>query len=394
MGGNGGINVDVEDGQEVRHDIRIGEAGRDSYNNADPDQQLGREIRERARSEDEENPVPDRLVAPTAPIKQAGDPQPQPSAPPKAQWCTIEGQFVIDGDPPHVPMLKTARGEFPDDSLLVNAENKGIANVCIYLERAPSSVYPQVHVSANDKVAFDAQDDRFVPHILVAHTGQSVLLKNSNPYVINVHTQLRLNPAANIVISPNRDNGGLVTLSRSELKHPPSRVLSDLNPWMSAYWIVSDHPYVAVTDADGRFRIENLPAGEHTFRVWHERTGFLNPIPYQRDLKVNVEADKAVALPVFKLPPGEFIGAALADALETECSLEFEDTPLKDITEYVSKVHQVPTKLDASVDGTSPVTLKHKGTLKEMLEKVVEPLGLEYTADAKEIVIRQKKAEK
>jgi hypothetical protein len=68
------------------------------------------------------------------------------------------------------------------------------------------------------------------------------------------------------------------------------------------YWIVSDHPYVAVTDPDGKFRIENLPAGEHTFRVWHERAGFMSPVPYQRDLKVNVEADKVLALPAFKLP--------------------------------------------------------------------------------------------
>jgi hypothetical protein len=220
------------------------------------------------------------------------------------------------------------------------------------------------------------------------------MLKNSDASALNVHPMLRANPMFNQVLRPNESSGVALHLMRSELEHPPLRVSSDLQPWMRAYWIVSNHPYVAVTDADGRFRIENLPAGEHTFRVWHERTGFLNPIPYQRDLKVNVEADNTVALPAFRLSLGEFIAATPADALKTECSFECEQTPLKDITEYVSKVHQVPIKLDTDVDGTSPVTLQHKGTLKEMLEKVVELLGLEYAADAKEIVIRKKKTEK
>jgi hypothetical protein len=75
-------------------------------------------------------------------------------------------------------------------------------------------------------------------------------------------------------------------------------------------------------------------------------------------------------------------------------SVEFEMTPLKDIAEFVSKLHEVPLKLDAGVDGTSSVTIKHNGTLKEMLDKVLPSLGLEYVADEKDIVIRRKKTEK
>lgn len=88
------------------------------------------------------------------------------------------------------------------------------------------------------------------------------------------------------------------------------------------------------------------------------------------------------------------LAATPAEALKTDCQYLFAKTPLKDVAEYVSKVHQVPVKLDAGVDGTSSVTIKHTGTLKEMLEKVLPSLGLEYAADAKEIVIRKKKTEK
>ena len=54
---------------------------------------------------------------------------------------------------------------------------------------------------------------------------------------------------------------------------------------MTAYLMVCDHPYFAVTDANGRFEIPNVPAGvELEFRVWHERAGYL------KDVTVNGEA--------------------------------------------------------------------------------------------------------
>ena len=56
----------------------------------------------------------------------------------------------------------------------------------------------------------------------------------------------------------------------------PLKVACDFHPWMQAYWMVVDHPYAAVTDKDGKFTIPNLPVGEHEFRVWHERKGYLN----------------------------------------------------------------------------------------------------------------------
>ena len=40
--------------------------------------------------------------------------------------------------------------------------------------------------------------------------------------------------------------------------------------------MVCEHPYFAVTDATGAFRIANLPAGVALeFRVWHEKAGYI-----------------------------------------------------------------------------------------------------------------------
>ncbi len=50
----------------------------------------------------------------------------------------------------------------------------------------------------------------------------------------------------------------------------PSRVSDNLHPWMSAWWLIVDHPYSAVTDAQGRFTIRDVPVGPQRVVVWHE----------------------------------------------------------------------------------------------------------------------------
>ncbi|MEX0820057.1 MAG: methylamine utilization protein, partial [Pirellulaceae bacterium] len=51
------------------------------------------------------------------------------------------------------------------------------------------------------------------------------------------------------------------------------------HPWMKASMMVCDHPYFAVTDADGSFSIPNVPAGvELEFRVWHEKAGYISSV--------------------------------------------------------------------------------------------------------------------
>ena len=40
---------------------------------------------------------------------------------------------------------------------------------------------------------------------------------------------------------------------------------------MLAFHLPLDHPFGAVTDKDGNFKIENLPPGDYQFKVWHEK---------------------------------------------------------------------------------------------------------------------------
>jgi Carboxypeptidase regulatory-like domain len=44
----------------------------------------------------------------------------------------------------------------------------------------------------------------------------------------------------------------------------------DAHPHMSAWMIVHDSPYYAVTDERGSFRIDGVPPGSYKVTLWHE----------------------------------------------------------------------------------------------------------------------------
>ena len=72
----------------------------------------------------------------------------------------------------------------------------------------------------------------------------------------------------------------------AQRKSYPVRLSCDIHPWMSAWIFVFEHPYYAVTDEKGRFRIENVAAGEYQLVVQQPDVGYLHRID------VSVESGK------------------------------------------------------------------------------------------------------
>ena len=111
---------------------------------------------------------------------------------------------------------------------------------------------------------------------------------NDDPIAHNTHTLPDRNSSFNSLI-PINERLGTVQFKYSIAESSPIGVKCDLHSWMKAYHFPVDHPYAAVTDADGKFEIKDLPAGKHFFKVWQERGQFL-----ERKLEVTIEADKNV----------------------------------------------------------------------------------------------------
>ena len=102
----------------------------------------------------------------------------------------------------------------------------------------------------------------------------------------NLHTNPLKNSPVNQIIAPNDKTG--LDLTYEEGEPVPVKVVCDIHPWMIAWHFPLEHPYGAVTDENGSFTIENLPPGEHEFRVWQEKAGYL-----EKKLTVTVKAGES-----------------------------------------------------------------------------------------------------
>ena len=50
------------------------------------------------------------------------------------------------------------------------------------------------------------------------------------------------------------------------------RVFCEIHSHMNAFILVFNHPFFALTDADGRYRIESVPPGVYNVVAWNEGT--------------------------------------------------------------------------------------------------------------------------
>lgn len=159
----------------------------------------------------------------------------------------------------------------PDQSLEVNSENSGVANVFVFLARAPKGGKSEAPA---EPAVIDQKGCQFFPHGLTVQVGQNLKAISSDPVPHNIHTFPIRNSSVNSIVKPNDKEGITIDLGRPETQ--PFQVKCDIHPWMSAYVLALDHPYMAITDENGKFEIKDLPVGTHTLKIWHEKAGYLD----------------------------------------------------------------------------------------------------------------------
>lgn len=199
------------------------------------------------------------------------------------EWGDLTGRFVYDGTPPApAPVTVTKDVEFCGKHKLVNEElvvgkDGGVKNIVVLLYLGRGDEAPAVHESyektAGDKVLLDNKNCRFEPHVALLRTSQTLVVGNSDPIGHNS----KFNTFANAPINPIIPAGSQIEQQFSQPERFPVGVSCSIHPWMNAWVYIADHPYMAVTDEEGRFTIKNLPAGEWTFQVRHD-TGYVQQV--------------------------------------------------------------------------------------------------------------------
>lgn len=132
----------------------------------------------------------------------------------------------------------------------------------VYLESAPSLAFPD---SEPQRAMMDQRNETFVPHVLAITVGTTVDFPNSDNTYHNVFS-LR---------GPRFDLGRYAAgRSKSVRFDRPGivRVFCEIHSHMSAFILVFNHRYFAVTSADGRYQIGRVPPGRYTLVAWNEGT--------------------------------------------------------------------------------------------------------------------------
>jgi plastocyanin len=130
----------------------------------------------------------------------------------------------------------------------------------VYLESAPALAFPDPEPQ---RATMDQRNETFVPHVLAITVGTTVDFPNSDNTYHNVFS-LR---------APRFDLGRYAAgRSKSVRFDRPGivRVFCEIHSHMSAFILVFNHRYFAVTAADGRYQIGRVPAGRYTLVAWNE----------------------------------------------------------------------------------------------------------------------------
>ncbi|MHC4878780.1 MAG: hypothetical protein ACYTGL_20210 [Planctomycetota bacterium] len=226
----------------------------------------------------------------------------------------VTGRVVFEGPVPE-PKWHARKGDadvkdaavcaamdIPDESLVVYRQNRGIQHVFVYLRRGidQNRIHPTLRKAASPEVMFDQRNCRFVPHSLVLRTEQKLRIRSFDSCPHNAHPFPLMNSNFSFVVEPS-NRMGVIVPSFSRREFLPIGVKCDIHPWMTAWWMIVDHPYAAVTDRNGRFTIPKLPVGDHVFTIWHEKVGYI-----EKELLVTISEEETTGLKDIKVAADRF----------------------------------------------------------------------------------------
>jgi plastocyanin len=202
---------------------------------------------------------------------------------------TVSGTIKYEGSAPAPKPVEVTKDKevcglhqhFTED--LIVDPSGGIANAVVIVKGAKGDMKP-------GEVKFDQKGCDYVPHVLAFPAGSTVDIVNSDGILHNIHTYSTKNPSFNMaqpkfkkVIQQKVDQPEVI------------RVTCDAHGWMHGWWVATDTPFFAVTDAKGNYTIAGVPAGNYDVEVWQEKLG-------TQDQKVTVK-DGGTATTNFMMKP-------------------------------------------------------------------------------------------
>ena len=160
------------------------------------------------------------------------------------------------------PICGTAHSIPPKKEDFILNEKNQFKNVIVWLKNIDYKGELK-----SDSATIDQLGCIYSPHVNVFTTKQKVFIKNSDKTLHNVNSQSKINQNFN-----SAQPAGVPDIEKAfTSKEDPFYMKCDVHPWMKAWIMVSDHPYFAVTDENGYFKIDDIPEGTYEVGFWQEK---------------------------------------------------------------------------------------------------------------------------
>ena len=144
-----------------------------------------------------------------------------------------------------------------------------LANVYMYIKSGPPAAMSAT-APTPAPIVMDQVGCKYVPHVIALMRGGSVEFRSSDGTMHNIHTIPTTGDQPIDISQGPKGTPQVKQFNRPEEMMP---VRCNNHPWMNAFINVSATPFFAVTDADGHFTINGLPAGTYTLAAVHEKMG-------------------------------------------------------------------------------------------------------------------------
>jgi len=191
------------------------------------------------------------------------------------QGGTIVGTIHLTGKPMANPLirmgadpncLKINAGKRVVQEIVVQSADGGLGNAFVHV----AGSFPGAK-SGSGSVTLDQQGCTYHPRILGAQVGQTLIIRNDDSTLHNIHSISKL-----YNFNQSQPTPGLTFNVPLKAEEVVLHVKCNVHPWMTGFIGIVNSPFYAVSDDAGKFKIENVPAGKQTIQVWHERYGPLS----------------------------------------------------------------------------------------------------------------------
>lgn len=189
-----------------------------------------------------------------------------------AGTASITGTVHFKGTAPERETLDVARectkvrDQPPLSQNVVVNDNNTLKWVFVYVKEGLGD---QTFPAPQEPVVLDQQGCMYHPHVFGVQVGQSITIRNSDPFQHNIHALPKQNRPFNF----SQPVKGMEQERAFQEPEVMVRIKCDVHGWMEAWAGVLSHPYHSTTGGDGTFSLDNLPAGEYVVEAWHEEYG-------------------------------------------------------------------------------------------------------------------------